>query len=44
MDYKENIVVLIQTKNAIFGGYNEGAFGENLPAQKGGFLFSIDEK
>lgn len=43
VDNHKSLIVLVQTKNAIVGGYYSGVFGEKSVDDKSSFLFSVDE-
>ena len=44
IDNVDNILVVVETKNTIIGGYYAGSIGEKEPSGKASFLFSVKEK
>ena len=44
IDNVESILVVVETKNTIIGGYYAGCIGEKEPSGKSSFLFSVKER
>ena len=44
IDNVESILVVVQTKSAIVGGFYAGQVGEKEPIKGNAFLFSIEEQ
>ena len=44
MDNVEGVIVVVETKNALIGGFYAGSLGEKKPSGKPSFLFSVKEK
>ena len=41
IDNVEGILVVVETKNTVIGGYYAGCLGEKEPSGKSSFLFSV---
>ena len=41
IDHVEGILVVVETKNTVIGGYYAGCLGEKEPSGKSSFLFSV---
>ena len=44
IDNVESILVVVETKNTIIGGYYAGCIGEKEPSGKPSFVFSVKER